>query len=200
MSAARCARVGALPALLLAAAGCHPSDLDPMKRQARARAYQPSARFFDGRAMRTPPAGTVPRERVLGDPRVSDGSDEDGAPVTQIPLRVTAPLLQRGRARFDVVCAPCHGLVGDGQSAVARKMSLRPPPSLLDERIRRQPPGALFRTLTLGFGLMPAHASALPVYDRWAVVAYLGALQLSQRAPLALAPSGVRARLEEVAP
>ena len=104
----------------LTAAGCHPADIDPLDRQPKLKPYAASDLSPDGRAMRAPPAGAVPRERELA-----------GAPPP-----VTPALLALGRARFDVVCAPCHGLAGDGDSIVAGKMALRPPPSLHEARIR----------------------------------------------------------------
>ena len=107
-------------------------------------------------------------------------------------------MLQTGRKRFEIICATCHGLVGDGRSLVARNMSLRPPPSLHDYASR--PDGYIYQVITRGFGLMPSYSAELPVEERWAVVAYVRALQLSQRSNLAASPPAVRARLQGEAP
>jgi hypothetical protein len=91
-------------------------------------------------------------------------------------------------------------VLGDGDSPVARNMQLRRPPSLLEARIRAQPPGRIFETITHGFGLMPAHEALLALDERWAVVAYVGALQLAQGVAVDELPASLRARLEQEAP
>jgi mono/diheme cytochrome c family protein len=161
-------------------AGCHPSDIDPLDRQPKLRPYAASDRSSDGRAMRAPPAGAVSREREL---------------VTVEP-EVTPALLAQGRARFDVVCAPCHGLAGDGDSIVAGKMGLAPPPSLHEPRLRARGAEAIYGVIRDGYGLMPRLSTHLDPRQRWAVVAYVRALQLSRSLPLADAPAEVRAELE----
>jgi mono/diheme cytochrome c family protein len=170
----------ALP-LLFAFLGCSNEQLQRMVSQPKALPYSSSELFEDGRSMRSPVAGTVPREMLatLG--------------VRRVP--VDAAVLARGRGRFDVFCATCHGLVGDGVSLVARNMALRPAPSL--HARADQPPGYYFEVITLGRGLMPSYAAQLSVEDRWAVVAYVRALQLSQRARLQDAPPEVQQRLLE---
>ena len=130
--------------------------------------------------MRTPPEGTVPREREL-----------DLAP----PKEITPALLALGHEKFDVACAVCHGRVGDGKSMIAGKMGLAPPPSLHEERIRALPAAAIFRTITEGYGLMPRYSTMLDVRERWATVAYVRALQLSQHLPLGEAPDDVRQKV-----
>jgi mono/diheme cytochrome c family protein len=180
-------------AALALAASCGDTTLfDPMERQPKARPYAANAFFEDGRAMRQPPAGTVPRERIVGNPALTTGrvGEQD---VTQIPIAVTRELLQKGRTRFDIICATCHGLLGDGRSPVAANMSLRPPPNLIETR---HVVGHVFQVVSNGYGLMPGYAPQLTIEERWAVVAYLGALQLSQSAPLALAPAQERERLQ----
>lgn len=182
-------------ALLLATTGC--DVLDPMLVQDKVRPYRPSDFYADGVAMRPAPEGTVSREAVL-DPEVRSGARADGRPLDRIPLELTRRLLETGRKRFEIVCGTCHGLTGDGRSLVARNMSLRPPPSLHDYAAR--PDGYFFQVISQGFGLMPAYSAELTVEERWAVVAYLRALQLSQRAGLAQAPPAERARLLAEAP
>lgn len=179
----------ALPALL-ALTAC--PRLDPMQRQQKYEAYQESEHYPDGLSMRAPPEGTVPY-RSFVEPAISAGVGPDGAPIARSPVPFDGPLLARGRTRYDIHCAVCHGLSGDGRTQVALNMSLRRPPSL--HEFRDVPDGHLYRVITHGFGLMPSYAGALDVRDRWAVVAYVRALQLSQRATLEQAPPEERERL-----
>ncbi|MBI3182773.1 MAG: cytochrome c [Myxococcales bacterium] len=149
-------------------------------------------------ARRAPPEGTVPRERRFFAPEVRtglQGGRPDAGYVERNPLPISRELLEKGRRRFEVVCATCHGLVGDGQSIPARNMALRPPPSL--HQLSQRPDGYFFSVITQGFGLMPSYAADIPPEERWAVVAYLRALQLSQRAALADAPFEARRKLEQ---
>jgi mono/diheme cytochrome c family protein len=185
----------ALLAAAFLAAGC--DVLDPMMEQDKVRPYRPSDFYSDGIAMRAPPAGTVAVGAALP-PEVRTGLGPDGTPLQRMPVAVTPELLQVGRKRFEIICATCHGLVGDGKSLVARNMSLRPPPSLHDYAAR--PDGYIFQVISKGFGLMPSYSAELTAGERWAVVAYVRALQLSQRTRLAEAPPEVRARLEAEAP
>ncbi len=185
-------------ALLLGLAACDNLWLDRMKVQPKLLAYAPSDFYRDGRAMRRTPEGTVSREETLGPPELIEGG-ADGGLVDRIPLPVDQELLALGRQRFDVTCAACHGLLGDGVSVVASKMALRLPPSLFSEAVRGAPDGRIFRVVTEGYGLMPSYAATLSVRARWAIVAYVRALELSQNAPLALAPPDERRRLEQEA-
>lgn len=180
---------------LLAGAACDEDVINPMAaRQPKVQAYRESDFYSDGLAMREPPAGTVPRERVLGIPGI--GTGKVGAQyLTQIPIKVDAALLSLGRRRYDITCGTCHGPLGDGDSIVGRQMALRPPPSL--HLYKERPVGYLFEVATKGFGLMASYAAELPVRDRWAVIAYIQALQLSQSAPVALAPPEKRADLDK---
>jgi mono/diheme cytochrome c family protein len=142
--------------------------------------------------MRQPIPGTVAREDLRPAP-LGTGLGADGKPLARSPLPLTRQGLELGRQRFEVYCAACHGLLGDGESAVARNMSLKPPPSL---HLKVQnPDGYFYQVIAEGYGYMPSYASALTVEERWAVVAYLRALQLSQRARIDLVPPAERARL-----
>ncbi len=188
------ARLLALPLAAVALAGC--PRLDPMQRQQKVKAYQANGYWADGLGMRAPPEGTVPYGPLLP-PEVSSGLGADGKPVALSPLPVDAKLLARGRARFDVSCAVCHGLLGDGESQVAMNMSLRRPPNL--HAYRDVPDGHIYRVVSEGFGLMPSYAAELSVEDRWAIVAYVRALQLSQYATLDQVPPDARRKLEEEA-
>ncbi len=175
-------------------AGCFDSDtLQRMDVQRRPHPYGESAVFADGRAMRLPPGGTVARER-LEDLAVDVSPLPDGGYLGQSPVPFTPALLEEGRHEFDIVCATCHGLLGNGESMAAQNMSLRPPPDL--HAYRDRPDGYFFEVATRGFGLMPAYGGELTAHQRWAVVAYVRALQLSQHAPLDMAPQPERQKLE----
>ena len=173
--------------------------LSRMLEQPRYEAYGQSTFFDDGRAMRKPADFTVSREAVLGTALFLDGI-ENGQYARQFPLPVSMGLLEKGRAQFGIVCATCHGVLGDGDSPVAAKMQLRKPPSLLTQDIAAFPPGRLYRIVTVGYGLMPANDYQLDVEQRWAVVAYLKALERSQTARLTELPADRRAELERQAP
>lgn len=168
--------------------------LDPMQRQQKVKAYKESRYYEDGLAMRAPPAGTVPYQAGL-DPAVMQGVGPDGKPLATIPVPVDAKLLARGRTRFDVHCAVCHGVLGDGASQLALNTSLRKPPSL--HLYRGVADGYLYQVISRGFGLMPSYAAELSVQDRWAVVAYVRALQLSQNASLDVLSPEDRERLQK---
>lgn len=177
---------------LLALSGCE--VFDPMWSQQKVKPYRESEFWADGVSMRAPPPGTVARQDVRPH-EVATGRGPDGKVLARIPLEVTPALVARGRSRYDIQCAVCHGYLGDGASLVARNMTLRLPPSLLDRA--GQPDGWYFQVMSEGFGLMPSYASALTPEDRWAVVAWVRALQLSQRVKVADLPAAERRRLEE---
>jgi mono/diheme cytochrome c family protein len=191
-----------------ASVGCISEDiLNPMAdNQPRANRYRESAFFDDGLSMLAPPAGTVPRERItqnaaLTTGRLADGPVQpNGEPlpkfVTTIPVPITKQLLELGRKRYDITCATCHGPVGDGVSIVGSQMALRPPPSLVTQSYVERPAGYIFEVATKGFGLMASYAAELSVEERWAVVAYIRALQLSQNATVADVPPGRRGELD----
>jgi mono/diheme cytochrome c family protein len=175
--------------------GTRASDvLQRMETQDKVLPYSTNEMYADGRGMRTPPEGTISREAVVGAPGISTGM-VNGELVSQIPIPVTAELLARGRHRFEIVCSNCHGLVGNGDSMVADNMATRLPPSLVALGFR--PPGFFYQAITLGYGLMPSFSGEIPTDERWAVVAYVQALQLSQNAPVNSLPADVQRRLRE---
>lgn len=165
--------------------GCTESDIDPMMRQEKFKPYFENNYYADGRAMRMPPDGTVAREHVLA------------AAATAPP--VTAALVQRGHERFDIHCAVCHGYAGDGDSVVASKMSLRGPPTLVDDKVRAYPVEKIFEVATKGYGYMPKYDAEISVQDRWAIANYVKALQLSQHASLDDVPADKRGDLDKPA-
>ena len=146
--------------------------------------------FADGRAMRPPPAGTVPREWTA-DPVLRTGQ-APGGDVEALPVPVTRALLDRGRHRFEIVCATCHGTAGDGESKVAHNMQRRRPPSLHEPRLIALTPGAMYRVIVAGYGLMPSYAKLVAPDDRWALIAYVRTLQLSWTAQLDALPPAIR--------
>ncbi len=180
------------------ATGCSQEDIDPMIKQAKYKAYAPNPFFADGRGMRPPVAGTVAREQTLGPAQLIRGVDEKGLDITNFPLPLTAQLLENGRKKYDIHCGICHGLAGDGMSLVASQMSLKPPPSLHTKRAVTN--GHLYKTIAEGYGLMGGYAAELSVEERWAVVAYVRALQRSQFARLEDATPEARTVLAAQAP
>jgi mono/diheme cytochrome c family protein len=182
-------------AMLAAAPGCDNRGSTPdwsrMIDQPKLLPYGETDLFEDGRAMRPLPAGTVPREWV-SDAARRTGRAPGGADLDELPVPVTRAVLDRGRNRFAIVCATCHGVAGDGDSAVARHMQRRRPPSLHEPRITALAPGALFRVITDGYGVMPSYAKLLTLDDRWAVAAYVRTLQFAWTARLDALPPAVR--------
>lgn len=185
------ARVLVLAAVI---AGCDNGGATPdwsrMITQPKLLPFGASTQFADGAAMRPVPAGTVPRDRIESVEH-RDGRTAAGVPVARVPLAITRALLDRGRDRFAITCAVCHGGDGAGDSAVARNMQLRRPPSLHEPRIVALAPGALYRVIVGGYGLMPSYAPMLSIDDRWAVVAYVRTLELSRRADLDALPPAI---------
>jgi len=171
------------------------TDLERMLDQKRADPFEASSVFSDGMAMRAPPAGTVAANARLGPPELVSGR-RDGKYVERIPIAIDAARLERGEQRYQVFCRACHGALGDAESPVAAAMQLRRPVSLHEPRIVALPAGAVYRAISEGFGLMPSYATQLEVEDRWAVVAYVQALQLSQSAKLAELPEELQLEAE----
>jgi mono/diheme cytochrome c family protein len=187
---------------LAATAACNDGfvelDLERMIDQKKYRAYQSSEFFDDGSAMRTPPAETVARDRITRNPALAEGL-VDGRYVDEIPVAITRDLVDQGHDRFDTFCAACHGLLGDGDSIVAANMPRRPP-SLIHGDTPKSPPGRIFQIVTHGYGMMRSYAEDLGVEERWAVIAYLRALQLRSGVPLYALPLALRERAERELP
>ena len=172
-------------ALLGGCGGCGEWDLDleRMIDQPRYSSYERCDTCPNGTIMMMPPTGTVPRTAEIGPVELVRGR-KNGAYVTAIPVEVDRLTLMRGQNRFDVFCAACHGRLGNGLSKVAEQMTLRKPVDLLQRPYTDYPPGRVFTAITEGYGFMRSYAGELPLRDRWAVVAYVQALQLSQRVAL----------------
>lgn len=172
-----------------------------MDNQPKLKAQQASPLFADGRAMRPPVEGTVRWDAPdPHDPFVT-GKNRDGSWVEVMPLEMTMPLMRRGRERFEIYCAPCHGLDGAGDGMVAKRAERLqegtwvPPASFHTDTIRGKTDGELFATITHGVRKMPAYGPQIPVPDRWAIVAYVRALQRSQHATLEDVPPELRESL-----
>ncbi len=178
----------------LAAGGCRQDMHDQPK-------YKPQAGsdfFLDRRAARPLPDGTVARGFERADTLLHTGRAA-GQPAAVFPFAVTSAVMERGRERFDIFCSPCHGRSGAGDGLVVRR-GFRRPASFHEERLRAMPPGHFFDVMTNGFGAMPDYAQQVPVEDRWAIAAYIRALQRSQRATLGDVPPAERSRLERDIP
>ena len=122
----------------------------------------------------------------------------NGQFANEFPFPVTKAVLERGQQRFNIYCSPCHGRLGLGNGMVVQR-GYRPPPSLHDEKIRNQAVGYWYDVMTNGFGAMPDYKAQVPPEDRWAIAAYIRALQYSQRAPLADVPEALRTTLDHPA-
>jgi mono/diheme cytochrome c family protein len=171
-----------------------------MDNQPKYKAQSRNPMFADRRAMRPPVSGAVARGTILGDPALMNGKiGEDWVAV--IPLKVDNAALQRGRERYDIYCSPCHGLAGFGDGMVAKRAdellegTWTPPTSFHSELLRERPVGHLFNTISNGIRNMPAYGPQIPVEDRWAIVAYVRALQRSQNATVDDVPPDIRAQL-----
>jgi hypothetical protein len=153
--------------------------------------------FPDARSERPLVPGTVPRGTLREDTPYFTGMIGDNL-VDTLPMAVSREVLKRGQERYNIFCAPCHSAVGDGEGEVARRGYLRPP-SFHDERLRNAPLGHFYRVMTYGSGAMPDYAQQIEPADRWAIVAYIRALQLSQAAPVSDVPEEQRPALSKPA-
>lgn len=151
--------------------------------------------FADGSGARPLPAGTVARGYLRADKLLHTGRTEEGSLTATLPMPVTRELLVRGHQRFDIFCSPCHGKLGDGRGMVVQR-GYKPPSSYHVERLRQAPIGYLFDVMTNGFGVMPSYAPQVPAEDRWAIAAYIRALQLLQHYDAARLSPADRARLD----
>ena len=186
-------RAFVLSALLAAAAGCR----QEMYNQPKYRPLEKSDFFVDKRASRPLVEGTVARGSLDSAAGALPPAGPPGAAelVTALPMPLTAELLARGRQSYEIFCTPCHDRTGGGQGMVVRR-GYRPPPSLHIDRLRDAPVGHFYDVMTRGLGAMPDYAQQVPSEDRWAIAAYVKALQLSQHAPVAELTQEDRDRLD----
>jgi mono/diheme cytochrome c family protein len=179
-------RLASLACLLLALTGFRQHMAD----QPYYRPLDPSDFFPDGMSARSLPPDTVPRGTVRGD----TSRDQNGVTIEQFPYPIDRALLERGQGRFNIYCAPCHGESGYGDGTIVQR-GFSPPPSYHTDRLRQAPVGYLFGVVTNGLGSMPSYAAQVPVPDRWAIIAYIRALQLSQNAAFNDLPADAQATL-----
>jgi mono/diheme cytochrome c family protein len=175
---------------VLAGAGCR----QDMHDQPKYRPFRESALFADKRSARPLVPGTVARSMLREDDALYTGKVGKDF-VTEVPVPVTAELVQRGRTEFDVFCSPCHGRTGFGDGMIVQR-GFKQPPSYHTDRLRQKPIGYFFDVMSGGFGAMPDYASQIPVHDRWAIAAYVRTLQLSEYAPVGDVPGEKHAELE----
>ena len=151
--------------------------------------------FADGRASRQLVANTVPRGHLREDEHLYTGK-VNGQPAAEFPMPVTAAVMARGRERFEIFCAPCHGKSGEGNGMIVLR-GFRKPPSYHEQRLRDQPVGYYFDVMTNGFGAMQDYSAQVPVADRWAIAAYIRAIQLSHNARVEDVPADRRGELDQ---
>ena len=182
----------ALVALALAIVGLQGCRLD-MHVQPKYKPDEGSTFFQDGRADRPQVPDTVARGHMRTDELFYTGH-VNGVAVDQFPFPVTPQVLDRGHTRYDIFCAPCHDYTGSGRGMVVQR-GFPPPPSYHLERLREAPAGHFFEVITNGYGAMYSYAARIPPEDRWAIIAYIRALQLSQHATLDDVPAEQRQKL-----
>lgn len=165
-----------------------------MQVQPKYTSLSPSSFFVDGRSARPVPAHTIARGHLNDTDGFHTGA-VNGAFLETIPVPITRPLLERGQQRFNIFCTPCHGPLGNGDGMVARR-GFKVPANLHTDRLRHAPPGYLFQVISNGYGAMPDYSNQIHVADRWAIIAYIRALQLSRDATVADVPPQDRKKLE----
>ena len=177
---------GALAGSLVLLAGC--SLKQDMALQPKNRPLSPSDFFTDGRSARPLVENTVARGSLLDDALIVPKDSN------AFPLPLNLELLERGENRYKVFCSPCHGLQGDGNGMVAMR-GMKHPPSYHQDRLRQVPNGYIYEVITNGFGAMLGYSAQVAPRDRWAIVAYVRALQLSRSAKISDLPPDVREKV-----
>lgn len=178
---------------LLVLGGCR----QDMHDQRRYEPYEASDFFGDGRSIRPLVDGTVARGHLNEDEGFHTG--REGANfVSDLPMEVDAAVLARGQERFNIYCSPCHDRVGHGRGMIVQR-GYKQPQTFHSDRVRSLPAGYFVNAITNGFGVMPSYAQQVPPKDRWAIAAYIQALQFSQHASLDHVPAAERASLDEPA-
>ena len=186
--------------LLATLCGCR----NDMYNQPRYDPLEPSDFFADGTSARPLVPGTVPQldRRDLpqaGEPSVFLTGMEGGREAAKAPFPIDRGVLERGQQRYRIFCTPCHGELGDGQGMIVKR-GFTPPPSFTSDRLLNEPLGHFFEVITHGHGVMYSYASRVPPRDRWAIAAYIRALQLGQHAMAADLPAEDQGRLKEATP
>jgi mono/diheme cytochrome c family protein len=203
MQNAKCRNRSILRRLLFAFCILHSAFLltacrQKMANQPRYDPLEPSDFFADGMSARPRIPGTVARGELAIDPVVATGK-MNGQDIDGFPIPVTADVLNRGQERFNIFCSECHGRLGDGNGMIPSR-GFRHPPSFHTELLRTAKTGHFFDVMTNGFGAMPSYANQVPVADRWAIIAYIRALQISQNGTVNDVPADVAQTLLSVPP
>ena len=172
----RRACVGWLAACLVLCAGCRKDMYD----QPRYEAYEPSTFFADGTSSRPAIPGTIARGHLRADTIYYEGKI-DGKDSDVFPFPIDEATIEEGRDRFMIFCMPCHGQLGNGKGMVVRR-GFSPPPDFHSEYLRKIPVGHFYNVITHGYGAMYSYEARIPVRQRWAIAAYIRALQYSQDA------------------
>ena len=175
---------------VVAVAGCR----QDMHNQPKYRPLRGTAFFADGSSSRPLVEGTVPRGTLQQNDAFFTGKSGN-APVRELPFKVDEAVLSRGQERFNIFCTPCHDATGSGRGMVVQR-GFKQPPSFHDERLRNAEAGYFFDVMTNGFGAMPDYRMQISARDRWAVIAYIRALQLSQHAATTDIPGGDPAKAQ----
>lgn len=180
--------------LLVALTGCR----DDMHNEPRYKPLAASAFFSDGRSARPEVEGTIARGELKIDEARYTGKI-GGQDIDQFPIPIAKADIERGQARFNIYCTPCHGLLGDGNGFVVMR-GFRQPPSYYSQRLMTAPIGHFYDVISNGFGSMASYASRITSDDRWRIIAYIRALQLSESAKLSDVPADQRQNLPVEAP
>jgi hypothetical protein len=181
--------------LIFLLSACEFKFRQAMHDQPKFKPQQENEFFADKRAARPPVEGTIARGTLKEDKAYFTGK-KDGKDVHTLPFKVTKEILKRGQERFQVYCTPCHAYTGNGDGMVVRR-GFKAPTSLHTEALRNAAVGHFVDVMTNGWGQMPSYATQVPIEDRWAIAAYIRALQLSQNFQYAKLTSEERNQLEE---
>jgi hypothetical protein len=172
-------------------AGCARLD---MQDQPKYKPQRPSEFFADGRSERQPVDGTIARGALDEDTAFYEGKDGDGEDITDFPIAINKAVIERGHQRFDVYCSPCHGRIGNGLGMIVRR-GFKQPPSYHIDRLREAPVGHFYDVISNGYGGMLNYAAQVQPRDRWAIIAYIRALQYSENANINDLPAEARNRI-----
>jgi mono/diheme cytochrome c family protein len=171
--------------------GCARLD---MQDQPKYRPQRPSNFFADGRSERQPVEGTVARGQLNEDPAFYEGKDTAGKDIDVFPIAVDKTVILRGQNRYDIYCAPCHGRIGNGLGMIVRR-GFKQPPSYHIDRLRNAPVGHYYDVISNGYGAMLNYAAQVQPRDRWAIIAYIRALQYSENANINDLPAEARSKV-----
>ena len=184
-------RLGFLVGAALLTVGCR----QDMQDQPKYKTLGANNFFEDGRDSRPLPVGTVARGTLNEDAAFYQGK-LNGQDIDYFPVPITQAVIERGQARFNIYCSPCHGRLGNGLGMIVRR-GMKQPPSYHIDRLRNAPVGHFFDVVTNGYGVMLNYAAQIQPADRWAIISYIRALQYSENANVAELPPDVKAKLPE---